>query len=758
MLYKEKGKERGIDMGFTQRYSVFVIGFISYGLVLVFSIVFNIYNHAESVKALREQKRLYDIVMFGQFDEMIGGELQAAEAMLVNVLTDNDILKTVSARDLISSKELSQTLRASVKMRAHNKNTISSLYIYFNNNDAVIIDGLYYRSVDFYAQYVDNESISFEEWHKEQQREHFKDFGPAYSTNPNELALNHTINGRHPGINALVSIRIDLEPIFTIFKDSFFSGEMAFKIFGQDGLMLADYGGDYFNGADGMQIAPYTSERTGLTYQSAIPQSVYNSTLNDLLKRTVLMLTLELAVGLALCFWFARKNSLHMRELYMLLIRNEHPSPREKKPVKNEYKLISSRVETLLEQHRQVLKNNYLTNLLNNGLTDEESQSGYPRSLGLDFTGPVFQVADIRLKYINLPVTSGFEDIPLMKYHLTELIAGISAVHTEFIFASWNQVAAVFNGSASEWDTDSLCRKMEEVKNEFESRFGISLAIGLGGTHEELTGASVSYRESLVALEYSLLEGKGSVLAYNDINGRQPRNFFYPIIYKNQIKVKIHAGDDRGAAELLDKTFAGILDNREDLPLEAVKCLFFEIMGIGLEILAEIKIPGKSSNAEYMELLFGCESIIQLKDCFDKILTEICQLIKNGQGDRSRNLLERINTYIDEHCLESNFSLSGLAGFLSITPPYLSSFFKEKTGENLVDRVIERRIAEARRMLLFTNQNVADIAVAVGYTGSGTFIRSFKKLEGVTPAQYRKVGKLEPDSNSTALNRSLDVI
>ena len=117
---------------------------------------------------------------------------------------------------------------------------------------------------------------------------------------------------------------------------------------------------------------------------------------------------------------------------------------------------------------------------------------------------------------------------------------------------------------------------------------------------------------------------------------------------------------------------------------------------------------------------------------------EICEFIKNGQSDRNQKLLERIDAYIQANCYDNNFSLVSLADHMNLTPTYLSSFFKEKMGENLVDRIARLRMTKAKELLLTTSANVSEIALQVGYASSGTFIRGFKKLEGVTPTQYRR--------------------
>lgn len=728
----------------TQKYSLFSFVFISYLLVLLFSILFNLYNYTAYNRELKEQKRLYDQVMFQQFDEMIGRELDKADALLVNILTDTDILKVVSADDLISGKQLSQTLRGSVQMRSYSQTAASSMYMYFENGDGIIKDGSYYRPEAFYARFMDEEKISFEDWLKQQSAQHYRSYEQGNTKNNNEMVLYHTVTGMPADKKALIAVWINLEDIFSIFQDSFFSGQMAFQITDSDGEILASYGGESFEDVDRQQIAPYTSGRTGWTYISAIPSSIYNSEANELLRRTAIVLLIELVIGVLLAFLFARSNTEPIRAIYRRLTGQGHVVTDK---VKNEYRLVDSCLESLLvekdqllEHHNQVVKNNMLLAILNNSISRDELEEDYLLNLGVDLAGPEFQVIDIMMDYEETQHTNGLENQSLMKYHLVSLVSKAFAAkfHPSLADVSWNQMAVILNGSGMEEQTNFICQSLEELKDRFEGEFDVFLTVGVGGVHNSFEGINASYRESAAALEYRILEDRGSVCSYRDIGGRGGSKFTYPAIDKAKIKAKIRSCDGPGATALLDKVFAGIATNRVSIPLEVAKCLFFEIMGIGLEVLAEIKFEHEKSHSEYMEMLFGCQTIGQLQRTLSRILLEICDSVKRGQSSRNQQLLDRIDAYIERHCYDNSFSLVSLADHLNLTPTYLSSFFKEKLGENMVDRITKLRMTRAKELLRDTNRNVAEIAVQVGYSSSGTFIRGFKKLEGITPTQYRQ--------------------
>ncbi|MEY8312986.1 helix-turn-helix domain-containing protein [Oscillospiraceae bacterium 42-9] len=727
----------------TKRHSVFYICFVSYLFVLLFSLLFNVYNYTAYIAELRAQKDLYDQVMFQQFDEMINSELNKVDSLLLNVLTDTDILRSVSSDDLVSSHQLSKTLRTSILMRNY-ANDVAGMYIYFDNNDAIVMEGSYYQAQDFYRRFVDQEKMSYEDWHHRQTQLFYRQYEPSYSGDPNEFVLYHTVYGVY-GRKALVAITFSLEDIFRIFQNSFFSGQMAFQLTGADQEVLVSFGGENFEEAHNRHITPYTSSRTGWTYLSAIPAQVYDSVINELVFRTVLVLLAELAVGILLSFVFARFNVAPVRALYARVTGQGYA--RQGSGGGNEYNLVNSHFESLLaekdqllKRHNQVVRNNMLLAVLNSSLAWDEVEDGYLDSLGLDLSGPEYQVISILIEYGSASRTNGLERQSLMKYYLMDLVGkGIAAAdRPSFADVNWNQVAVILNGGSLQGLTNTLCQELARIKLGFESEFDAFLSIGVSGVHSSFEEIGAAFGESMSALEYRILEDRGAVCAYQDTGARASLKAFYPVIDKVKIKARIRAGDGPGAVALLDSVFEGISSNRTEIPLEVAKCLFFDIMGMGLEVLSEIKFEHGGSYGEYLDMLFACQSIGQLQRTLNHILLEICNSIKKGQSNRNQQLLERIDGYIQENCFNNNFSLVGLADYLGLTPTYLSSFFKEKMGECLMDRVTRLRMAKGKELLSSTKKNVAEIAGQVGYASSGTFIRGFKKLEGITPTQYRQ--------------------
>lgn len=85
-----------------------------------------------------------------------------------------------------------------------------------------------------------------------------------------------------------------------------------------------------------------------------------------------------------------------------------------------------------------------------------------------------------------------------------------------------------------------------------------------------------------------------------------------------------------------------------------------------------------------------------------------------------------------------NLNLNSLAEEVQLNPVYLSSLFKKETGINFKEYLTRVRIDMAKKMLR-GGENMVYVAEKVGYHDAKYFSKTFTKLVGVTPSQYKKL-------------------
>lgn len=96
--------------------------------------------------------------------------------------------------------------------------------------------------------------------------------------------------------------------------------------------------------------------------------------------------------------------------------------------------------------------------------------------------------------------------------------------------------------------------------------------------------------------------------------------------------------------------------------------------------------------------------------------------------------------YIDAHYPE-NITLDFLADLTHLNKYYLVHVFVREYNISPINYLISRRIRESKYLLVNTNHSLTQISNILGFSSPGSFSRSFRRLEGTTPREYRKTHK-----------------
>lgn len=83
-------------------------------------------------------------------------------------------------------------------------------------------------------------------------------------------------------------------------------------------------------------------------------------------------------------------------------------------------------------------------------------------------------------------------------------------------------------------------------------------------------------------------------------------------------------------------------------------------------------------------------------------------------------------------------SPASYAAALNISPSYLNEAVKENTGMPVSYWIQDEIMAEARRLLFYTDNTVKQVADELGFADHAYFSRFFSKIAGTTPLAYRK--------------------
>ena len=114
--------------------------------------------------------------------------------------------------------------------------------------------------------------------------------------------------------------------------------------------------------------------------------------------------------------------------------------------------------------------------------------------------------------------------------------------------------------------------------------------------------------------------------------------------------------------------------------------------------------------------------------------TSMTQVSGNSPTNRQCATIRR---YIDNHYKEQ-LTLDLLAAEANVNKYYLAHAYKQTYGISPINYMISRRIQEGKRLLVETDLSLSQISGILGFSSASYFSQSFRKAEGISPAEYRK--------------------
>ena len=216
--------------------------------------------------------------------------------------------------------------------------------------------------------------------------------------------------------------------------------------------------------------------------------------------------------------------------------------------------------------------------------------------------------------------------------------------------------------------------------------------------------------------------------------------FYFPVEKEQQLITAVIAGQYTLVQELLqDIVDQNSLGQSSYQKLMAVYNHFLQTAG---KILAQAPIQDTGTSESPLLQTFRAakpETIQELRERLSDVFRQLLTLYSRHHKQQIDVLTRKFFRYLERHYTDPNLSLDSIAGAFKLNPSYLSRYFKEQTGMNYVEYLAILRIKNAKNLLVaHPGQKIHEIGVQVGFSGKETFIRTFKRFEGVTPGTYRK--------------------
>lgn len=225
------------------------------------------------------------------------------------------------------------------------------------------------------------------------------------------------------------------------------------------------------------------------------------------------------------------------------------------------------------------------------------------------------------------------------------------------------------------------------------------------------------------------------ILEVNKINMQKEEKFHFPL---RQIEQLTEALNNCNLEEALKRLSEVLGYNKKGKVNQIyINVIFNEIINRCITAINSVEEATVNINiAQIQNKASKFYSIDQYKKLCEEIINlaiETCKLKENKKDYIVDFILEYIHLHYNE-----DIYLELFADRLNLTKEYISQYFKNKMGINLVNYLNEFRIEKAKKLLSETSLSINEVAQNVGYNTPNSFSRIFKQYVGKSPREYRQ--------------------
>lgn len=179
-------------------------------------------------------------------------------------------------------------------------------------------------------------------------------------------------------------------------------------------------------------------------------------------------------------------------------------------------------------------------------------------------------------------------------------------------------------------------------------------------------------------------------------------------------------------------------------PMESLAFRNYVILNVRFSVITFLK--GLGCDTEGMEpenteeiLVESGKNIENAIAYAEKMISRAITIRDQNSGNKNRSILKTAVDFIDEHYMDEDISLNTAANVANVSSNHFSALFSQNMGQTFIEYLTSLRMNKAKELLRCTGMRSSEIAGEIGYKDAHYFSYLFKKTQGMTPSDYRKV-------------------
>lgn len=779
-----------------KRKSIIFAWLISYTAVVFFPILMSVILYREASSNLKSEINRVNDALLKQVRDTIDTQIERMKRL------DTEITWNVRVQDLFyTNKKDNEAQYAAYqivnefKIYQTSYPTINDFYVTWDKQKNVLCPGSVRDYHVAFNTFHNTEAMTYEEWEQVVLRAVGNRFiilpySNAESSKQSLAYVTHMPGGTRGKISGTVVVMTDVAWFKKAIENILgFSKGQLFIMDESDHVLISNSNepptqeilGKLKQAEDGLsptltasaqsEVFYIKSEVSGLKYVSVIPSQIYWQKAEYVRRFTYISIICSIIGAGLLTLFFMRRNYSPIRKLVQVLSTND--TEKNVHLRENELGFIQKAVINALTEKEQIslqlqkqshiLRSNMLNRLLKGRLDAHIPNSEAFTKFNIqfesdDFAVILFYAEDVESFFLGYPEIDLQNKNRLLYFILTNVVEELVGQkrHHGYVTELDEMLACIVNFTQE----DQELRKKDlrwitsEAQQFLSERYKIQLTLSYSGVHSTLAGIAQAYQEALDAMEYKLVLGKTEIISFDEIQPdvltKEQLGYYYPLQVEQQMINFIKVGDFDKASTVLKE----ITERNFNRPLASItlaRCVMFNLISTMIKTINEIGGMEDSflaKNPRWMEQIAACGTIKEMYEQLTFLLREVCEYaslklesnVTKVKAESLRGLVAEVMDYVHENYHDMNLNVNMIGKQFDLKPSYLSQLFKNQTGESLLDYIGKYRIEKAKQFIREKPIPIAEIAKLVGFNEAATFIRVFKKYEGITPGKYKEMG------------------
>lgn len=741
----------------------------TYLIIAAMAFSISSYAYFSAHNLLTKQMKKNNLKIVSSISELIETRLAGINALIYNISSHyktNMILSMsdpIQNRQMYKMREYIDFLRSNV----YSNKLIRYIVVYAKNNGYVLND-LTARTIDeFYDTLYSNHLIQKSEW-KNMLMSHTN-----AALMPEQTITIHGFPCRViPYVQSLplgsvrqcyggICLYLDYEKLISGFVDE--GNFEYYYLLDQDGILITSFGsekvspvelpldsnGYFVTEIDRIQKSvSFHCSSSGFTFVAVANHAVDISSISYL--RTVFLVALS--AGLIACFFlaviFSWKSGKPLWMIFKVLVENNRMPDKQSEEPEKLYKLVSdiiqdnSELKNTLQLQNKELETSYLMRLLTATYSSETELFTYSRFLGLESQGHLYFT--VILQIICLKESEDESEFTQLYLHKAVIRHCLETNKTKVLVIDTgiDQLTLIFVIPDSLQNSyRSQAEEAVMLMNRILYRTHANVFAGGGSIKLNISQIYHSYREATIALGQHSFH-PGTYVNWFDYSLNSQQIYFFPADVQQRLIVCVRSGDVSSLKEIMKEVYQENFKNRKlssSMLSMFLRELQATLLKISYEILADDPEQLDNFNNRLINHSQKIKTAYEKMKRFTKQMIDICEYVNSRKTSHNEEKKEAILSFVKNNYFRKDMSLSLVAEKHKLCDSYLSTFFKEQTGQNYASFVEELRMKHACELLNRRENTIEQIANMIGYSSAQSFRRAFRRFFGTSPSKY--IGK-----------------